>query len=69
VVQYLSKTGTYNSHWCRWHNFTTKALLSITQHFYLFYSDMQLNKNTHKALMCFELQNGYANSPRYHFIL
>ena len=29
---------------------------------------MQLNKNTHNALLCYELQNGYASSPQRHFI-
>ena len=29
---------------------------------------MKPNKNTQKLLLCYEQQNGYENSPQYHFI-
>jgi len=46
AIQNLSKTGTYISHSCRWHKFTTKALISITYHFYVFDTYKQLNQST-----------------------
>jgi len=29
---------------------------------------MQLNKNSHKALLCFEQENGYVSSPQYQIL-
>ena len=61
------KPGTCNSHWNRWHKVTLRALLCITRHFHIFYSDMQLKKHT-QGIVLLRTANDYTNSPHYHFL-